>query len=123
MQKLARTGIEYARSDDGKPGYGWNFYSGCLHQPQGKCPVGHCWAEGMWKRHMGAAAKKGITLPDFHHPHLIPERLLLPLAVKKPSRILVNFVGDLFGDWVDPEMQVAVFHFDLFGWRNTKTGQ
>ncbi len=102
---LGHTDIEYAINPDGSKGYAWNFYPGCLHKPQGKCPVDRCWAEGMWKRQMGAAAKKGIILPDFHHPHLILERLLLPLSVKKPSRILVNFMGDLFGDWVDPNMQ------------------
>jgi protein gp37 len=46
---------------------------------------------------------------DFHTPHLIPERLLAPLSVKKPSRILVNFMGDLFGDWVDPNMKVLQY--------------
>ena len=94
MNRLSKTGIEYGDLS-------WNFYPGCLHKPQGKCPVSGCWAEGMYKRQMGAA-KKGIILPDFHHPHLIPELLLAPLSVKKPARILVNFMGDLFGDWIDP---------------------
>ncbi len=97
-KKLNKTGIEYGD-------LAWNPYPGCSHKPMGICPVSSCWAEGMWKRQMGTAAKKGIILPDFHHPHLIPERLLAPLSVKKPSRILVNFMGDLFGDWVDPNLQ------------------
>ncbi len=105
--KLSHTGIEYAVNRDGSRGYGWNFYPGCLHRPQGKCQVTACWAEAMWKRQMGAAAKKGITLPDFHHPHLIPELLLAPLLIKKPSTILVNFMGDLFGDWVDSNHPVT----------------
>ena len=85
--RLSKTGIEYGDLS-------WNFYPGCLHKPQGICPVPNCWAEGMSKRQR----------EDFHNPHLIPERLLSPLRHKKPARILVNFMGDLFGDWVDPEM-------------------
>lgn len=82
---LTKTGIEYAT-------HAWNFYPGCLHKSQGKCPVAACWAEGMSKRQR----------QDFHKPHLIAERLLDPLKRKKPARILVNFMGDLFGSWVDP---------------------
>jgi protein gp37 len=47
-------------------------------------------------------------LQDFHKPHLIPERLLAPLSRKKPARILVNFMGDLGGSWVDPEQKVEI---------------
>lgn len=99
--KLTPAGIEYGDLN-------WNFLPGCLHKPQGWCPLPNCWAEGMWKRRMAAAAKKGVTLPDFHHPTLIPELLLAPLHVKKPSTILVNFMGDLMGDWVDPEQIIDV---------------
>lgn len=91
MYKLVPTGIEYAT-------HGWSFYPGCLHKPQGICPLPNCWAEGMSKR----------QLQDFHNPHLIPERLFAPLARKKPARILVNFMGDLGGSWVDPEMQIQL---------------
>ena len=96
-KRLAHTGIEYARGPDGRPGYGWNFYPGCLHKQQGICPVTACWAEGMSKRQR----------QDFHNPQLKPELLLAPLSIRKPSRILVNFMGDLGGDWVDPNMAVA----------------
>ncbi len=83
---LTKTGIEYGE-------LAWNFYPGCLHKPQGICPVPRCWAEGMSKRQR----------EDFHKPHLIAERLLDPLKRQKPARILVDFMGDLFGDWVNPE--------------------
>ncbi|MDP2729092.1 MAG: DUF5131 family protein, partial [Dehalococcoidales bacterium] len=89
IKRLSRTGIEYGD-------LGWNFYPGCLHKPQGICPVPKCWAEGMSKRQRR----------DFHKPHLVLELLLAPLSVKKPSVILVNFMGDLFGDWVNPEQVV-----------------
>lgn len=100
-KKLNKTGIEYGDLN-------WNFYPGCLHKPQSRCPLPNCWAEAMWKRRVAAAAKKGIVLHDFHHPALIPELLLSPLSVKKPSTILVNFMGDLMGNWVDPEQWVSL---------------
>ena len=62
---------------------------------------------------MSKLTKTGIEYGDYawnfypgclHNPYLIPERLLAPLSVKKPARILVNFMGDLFGDWVNPFM-------------------
>lgn len=94
---LSRTDIEYAINPDGSQGYGWNFYPGCLHKPQGICPVPNCWAEQMSKRQKR----------DFHQPHLIPELLLAPLSVKKPSTVLVNFMGDMFGDWVNPDQRIC----------------
>lgn len=98
---LTKTKIEYGDMS-------WNFYLGCLHKPQGVCPVPSCWAEGMYKRYSAAVAKRqGIILPTFHNPYLIPERLLDPLKRKKTARILVNFMGDLFGDWVNPDMVVT----------------
>lgn len=86
---MNKTNIEYGDCS-------WNFYPGCLHKPQGICKVERCWAEGMSKRQR----------QDFHKPHLIIERLLEPLSRRKPAKILVNFMGDLFGDWIDPEQKV-----------------
>lgn len=85
MKRLTKTGIEYGD-------YGWNFYPGCRHQETGVCPVKACWAKGMAKR----------LKFDFSQPRLVPELLLAPLSVRKPSTILVNFMGDLGGEWVDP---------------------
>jgi len=49
---------------------------------------------------------------DFYSPRLEPELLLAPLHIRKPSTILVNFTGDLFGDWVDPNALVDVIEWD-----------
>ena len=100
IKRLSHTNIEYAVNQDGTQGYGWNFYPGCQHKEQGICLVPHCLAESMAKRF----GKWG----DFHKPHLVPELLLAPLRIRKPSTILVNFMGDLGGDWVDPNQQVVV---------------
>ena len=84
---LTKTNIEYGEKN-------WNFYPGCLHWKNPEiCPVGEkCWAK---------TTTEGRMQESFE-PHLIPENLLDPLRRKKPTRILVNFRGDLMGGWVDP---------------------
>lgn len=104
MKKLTRTGIEYGDLN-------WSIYPGCLHKPAGICPVPHCWAEAMSKRQR----------QNFHLPHLIPELLLAPLSFKKTSVILVNFMGDLFGDWVDPDKVIEGWTAQGFGVLGTAT--
>ena len=94
-KNLSHTKIEYGD-------YNWAIAYGCLNKPQGICPVPHCWAEGMAKRFPAIYG-------DFHKPHIIPENLLAPLSLKKPSTILVNFMGDLGGDWVDPNVDTNLF--------------
>jgi protein gp37 len=91
MNKLIRlgpTGIEYAK-------YAWNPYSGCRHKEQGKCPPMPCWAERIARRFPS-------KFPNGFEPAFHPEAFDSPLYLKKPSRILVCFMGDLFGDWVKP---------------------
>ena len=91
---LTKTNIEYGEKN-------WNFYPGCLHWKNPEiCPVGEkCWAK---------TTTEGRMQESFE-PHLIPENLLDPLRRKKPTRILVNFRGDLMGGWVDPEQKVLEY--------------
>jgi protein gp37 len=67
--------------------YVWNPVRGCLHN----CP--YCYGKRIDRRF-----SDGSFTPTFH-----PERLQEPLKVKKPSRIFVGSMADLFGkwDWVD----------------------
>jgi protein gp37 len=73
----------------------WNFYPGCEHTPEVFPCADKCWARGMAHRY-------GRSF----EPHLIPEKLLDPLKLKKPARIGVNFTGDTFGEWVNPAQMV-----------------
>ena len=73
---MNKTNIEYAH-------YTWNPVRGCLHN----CP--YCYAARIDKRF-----GDGNFRPTFY-----PERLQEPLKVKKPSRIFVGSMADLFGDW------------------------
>ncbi len=94
---LTKTNIEYFVNPDGTRGYSWNFYTGCSHD-KSVCPVADkCWARGMSHRFSRS-----------FEPTLHPEKLLDPLSLKKPARIGVCFTGDLFGDWVDPNVPVHI---------------
>lgn len=98
--RLGKSNIEWLRNPDGTQGLAWNFYPGCEHWRSGVCPVGEdCWAKGLAERFKDSY-EGGFA------PKLYPEALLSPLGLKKPSVIGVNLMGDLFGDWVNPDMIV-----------------
>ena len=63
--------------------YVWNPVRGCLHN----CP--YCYGKRIDKRF-----GDGSFTPTLH-----PERLQEPLKVKKPARIFVGSMADLFGNW------------------------
>ncbi len=117
MNKLIRlspTGIEYGD-------YAWNFASGCGNHVNGKCKSGGfaCWAYSITQRF-------DDHYPNGFEPTIYPEALLSPLYLKKPSRILCAFMGDLF--WNCPEFdpdrkietllpsQVGSLNMSLKGW-------
>ncbi|MDO9333793.1 MAG: DUF5131 family protein, partial [Dehalococcoidales bacterium] len=92
--RLHRTKIDYLT-------HTWNFYSGCLNWQNGVCAVGkHCWAKSITKRFEK-------NYPNGFKPTFYPEAFMEPLKFKKPARIGCAFMGDLFGDWVDPKMKVC----------------
>lgn len=78
---MNRTGIEYGELS-------WNFYPGCLKL------CSYCWAQKSLKWMKCPECRTG-------KPHFHPERMNAPIHRTKPTRILVNFTGDLFGDWVE----------------------
>ncbi len=101
MNKLIRlspTGIEYGD-------YAWNFASGCGNNAEGKCKAGgfKCWAYPITKRFAD-------HYPNGFKPTIYPDALLSPLYLKKPSRILCAFMGDLFWDCpeFDPDRTIIV---------------
>ncbi|KKK77839.1 hypothetical protein LCGC14_2849590, partial [marine sediment metagenome] len=92
MNKLIRlspTSIEYGD-------YAWNFASGCGNNTGGKCNSGgfNCWAYPITQRF-------AARYPNGFNPTIYPEALLSPLYLKKPSRILCAFMGDLFWDCLE----------------------
>lgn len=122
MNKLIRlspTGIEYGD-------YAWNFASGCDNNIDGKCGTGgfKCWAYSITQRFEG-------HYPNGFQPTIYPEALCSPLYLKKPSRILCAFMGDLFGDRFDPNEKIealmpsrkASVSMSLKGWIYTTMQQ
>ncbi|GAI89622.1 unnamed protein product, partial [marine sediment metagenome] len=92
--RLSKSGIEYLT-------HCWNFYSGCENWANGVCPVENCWARSITERFPG-------HYPNGFDPTIYPEAFLSPLHLRKPSIIGCAFMGDLFGDWVDPMRLVRV---------------
>jgi protein gp37 len=79
---MNKTKIEWAD-------YRWNPVVGC------KYDCWYCYAKRMNHRFK--------NIPDFNQPQFIEKRLQEPYKFKKPGRIFVVTMGDLFGEWVPCE--------------------
>lgn len=84
------TGIEYLDAT-------WNPVTGCTHVSEG---CRNCWAERMAKRQNKA----------WGQVYLHPERLEQPLHWRRPRRVGVCFMGDLFHPSVPIEYMYNVMH-------------
>ncbi|KLU63087.1 phage protein Gp37/Gp68 [Peptococcaceae bacterium CEB3] len=85
MNKQGPYGIPYCD-------HTWSPVTGCFHG----CT--YCFARRIAQRFKGSKAFPNGFAPSFH-----PGRLTEPLKLKRPSRIFVSDMGDLFGDWVPTE--------------------
>jgi protein gp37 len=99
----AKTGIQWTDAT-------WNPVVGCTKVSQG-CK--HCYAKTIHDlRHKAFLAGKKVAA-QYAHPfetvQLKPERLTAPLSWRKPRRIFVNSVSDLFHDDVPFEFIAQVF--------------
>ncbi len=72
--------------------YTWNPTKGCSAISEG---CAHCWAKTMARRLAGMGTR-GYSKENPFAVMCCPWRLDEPLKVKKPSRIGVSFMGDLF---------------------------
>ncbi|NAS22454.1 DUF5131 family protein [Herbidospora sp. NEAU-GS84] len=79
----------------------WNPVTGCTKVSAG---CDNCYAEGIARRFAGTPA-----YPNGFGVTLRPERLPLPLRWKRPRRIFVNSMSDLFHDDVPDEFITQVF--------------
>src|SRR5438552_14507385 len=81
----------------------WNPVTGCTKVSPG---CAHCYAEAFAERFRGV---KGHAYEQGFDLKLWPERLAQPLEWKKPRRIFVNSMSDLFLDEVPLEYIRQVF--------------
>jgi protein gp37 len=97
------TSIEWTRGEDGTEGKSWNPVRGCVKISPG-CK--HCYAETFaerWRGVPGHAYEQGFDLK------LVPHKLGDPLHWRKPRRIFVNSMSDLFQDGVPFEYIAACY--------------
>jgi len=105
---MADTSIEWTRSCYGsKPvkGKAWNATTGCnddIVSPG--CE--HCYARRMARR---LAGRYGYPMDEPFRVTMHPYRLAMPLRWRKPRRIFVDSMGDLFHEDVPDEFIAAVF--------------
>lgn len=98
------TGIEWTDAT-------WNPVSGCTKVSTG---CDHCYAETLANRFAGTKA-----YPNGFEVTLRPERLDWPLRKRKPLRIFVNSMADLFHDQVPDEYIAKVFAIMALAPRHT----
>lgn len=92
------TNIEWTRGDDGSAGMTWNPVTGCAKVSPG---CDNCYAERITERFHGKGSFAEVKL---HH-----DRLDAPLRWRKPRRVFVNSMSDLFHDSVPSAFIAAVF--------------
>ena len=95
--------IEWTRNPDGSKGKAWNPVTGCTKVSQG-CK--HCYAEGIANRRLPHG---GFTDRPFTEVRCHPERLDIPLRWRKPQRVFVNSMSDLFHEDVPDSFIDQVF--------------
>ncbi len=95
--------IEWVINPDGTKGETWNPITGCTPTSEG-CK--NCYAKRMAKRLRGRC---GYPADDPFKVTFHPDRLDIPLRWKKPRRIFVCSMGDLFHEDVKDEWIDKVF--------------
>ena len=109
---MADTSIEWTRNPDGSEGKTWNPSTGCDRISAG---CDHCYALTMAKRlkGMGSAKYQNDGDPRTSGPGfgltIHPDSLNLPRTWKKPQRVFVNSMSDLFHAKVPLEFVRQVF--------------
>lgn len=95
---MGKTSIEWTKGDDGSAGETWNPVTGCTKVSPG---CDHCYAETLTERFHGKGSFAEVKL---HH-----DRLDAPRRWRKPRRVFVNSMSDLFHDAVPSAFIAAVF--------------
>jgi protein gp37 len=95
------TTIEWTRNDDGTPGRTWNPVTGCTKISAG---CDNCYAETIAERFRGTAA-----FPHGFDVRVRSDKVNAPLKWRKPTRVFVNSMSDLFHADVDQEWIAEIF--------------
>ena len=116
---MGKTSIEWTRGDDGSAGATWNPVRGCSRISPGCGGPNHqggCYAEKIAARFSGPGQPfEGFAERGAHGGRwtgkmgLVDDMLTLPLRWKKPRRIFVNSMSDLFHENLPDEAIDKVF--------------
>ncbi len=101
-----RTKIEWTRGDDGSLGATWNPVTGCTKLSPASPGCEHCYASTLSERFRGTPGhyyERGFDV------QLRPEQLIHPMRWRRPRRIFVNSMSDLFHDQVPDDYIAQVF--------------
>src|SRR5450755_1660551 len=105
----AKSNIEWTRGDDGTPGASWPVTAGCDHISEG-CE--NCYAATLTSgrlKHQPAYAGLAEKGRFNGTVRCLPERLDWPLRWRKPRRIFVCSMSDLFHEAVPDDFISQVF--------------
>jgi protein gp37 len=100
---MGDTTIEWTAGEDGTPGKTWNPVRGCVPISPG-CK--HCYAKTFAERWRGVP---GHPYAQGFDPRLVPSQLAAPFGWRKPHRVFVNSMSDLFLEDFGDEYVRAVF--------------
>jgi protein gp37 len=116
---MGKTSIEWTKNEDGSDGRVWNPVRGCLRVSPG-CggpgKFGGCYAERIAARFSGPgepfegyAERRGGEARWTGKVGLIEDKLTEPLTWRKPTRVFVNSMSDLFHEGLPDEAIDRVF--------------
>lgn len=110
---MTTTSIQWTTGPDGTPGKTWNPVRGCSRVSDG-CT--NCYAMRQAHRFSGEGQPyEGLTtirkgkVDWTGHARFVPELLAAPLKWRKPRRVFVNSMSDLFHESLSNEEIAAVF--------------
>jgi protein gp37 len=106
------TTIEWTRNDDGTPGRTWNPFTGCTKISPG---CDNCYAETIAERFRGSDA-----FPvGFDLQLRSPQTMNAPLTWRKPTRVFVNSMSDVFHDGIHDQDIIWMFAVMVHARRHT----
>lgn len=95
MKGLTPTKIEWCRDLDGRKGFTWNIVTGC------KNGCSYCYARRLAE---GRLKGRGRYVNGFE-PTFHKDILNAPFHLKRPSRIFISSMGEIWGPWVISKWQ------------------
>ncbi|MFI8792625.1 DUF5131 family protein [Streptomyces sp. NPDC055105] len=95
------TTIEWTRNDDGTPGRTWNPVTGCTKISAG---CDNCYAETIAERFRGT-----VAFPKGFDVQIRADKVNDPLKWRKPTRVFVNSMSDLFHNEIDQAWIADIF--------------